>query len=306
MKHNVKMTILILSMFLVTQFIRLYVVDNYAKQRDVIGEINFVENPNILPYGMDVPEVESTSYQNNFVSIMISFVIAILILFLLTHVKAKLVLKTWFFLVTMIALGISFNSFLPHWTFAPWIALGIALPLAIFKVYKRGFLSHNFSELLIYPGIAAVFVPLLNLKTAIILLVVISIYDMWAVWKSKIMQKMAKFQMNELNIFSGFFIPYASKKQREKIKHMKETDKKGKGMKVNVAILGGGDVIFPIITSGVVLKTWGIWPAVAVILGALLGLGSLLFFSEKKKFYPAMPFISAGIFLALLISWIII
>jgi len=28
-----------------------------------------------------------------------------------------------------------------------------------------------------------------------------------------------------------------------------------------------------------------------------------LFFAEKKKFYPAMPFITAGIFLSILISW---
>ena len=51
------------------------------------------------------------------------------------------------------------------------------------------------------------------LKTVIILLVVISIYDMWAVWKSGIMQKMAKYQMDELKIFSGFYVPYASKRQ---------------------------------------------------------------------------------------------
>ena len=79
-----------------------------------------------------------------------------------------------------------------------------------------------------------------------------------------------------------------------------------KGVKINVAILGGGDVVFPIIVSGVVLKTWGVCPAIGVILGALLGLGTLLFFSEKKKFYPAMPFISTGIFLAMGISYLLL
>ena len=122
---------------------------------------------------------------------------------------------------------------------------------------------------------------------------------------------MAKFQMDELKIFGGFFLPYANKKEKAKIEilRMKLKEKKitkkelmKKGIKVNVAILGGGDVVFPIIISGVVLKTLGVWPAIAVIFGALLGLGGLLLFSEKKKFYPAMPFISAGIFLALGIS----
>ena len=82
----------------------------------------------------------------------------------------------------------------------------------------------------------------------------------------------------------------------------KKSELKKKKIKINIAILGGGDVIFPIISAGVMLKTLGIWPAIFVILGAALGLSYLLFFSEKKKFYPAMPFITAGIFLGMLVS----
>jgi len=316
MKHNTKITILILSMFLLTQFIGLYVVDTYSTQRVLDGEIHKVNATKILPYGIEIPEAEEEKdYTTNFTSILISFVIAIAILFLLTRFRAKYVLKTWFFLVTILALGISFTSLLPSIQYASIIALVIAIPLAVGKIYGRNFLAHNISELLIYPGIAAVFVPLLNLTSIIILLVLISLYDMWAVWKSKIMQKMAKFQMNELKVFGGFYIPYASKKERIKIKKVKEKIKNKKmtkeeankkSFKINVAILGGGDIIFPIITAGVILKTWGVWPAISIIFGALVGLGFLLIFSNKKKSYPAMPFISSGIFLAMLISWIFI
>jgi presenilin-like A22 family membrane protease len=314
MKHNTKITILILSMFLLTQFIGLYVINIYSTEKVVGDEIIKVNATKTLPYGMEIPEIEEEKdYGANFTSILISFVIAIAILFLLTRFKAKYVLKTWFFLVTILALGISFTSLLPSIQYASIIALVIAVPLAVGKIYGRNFFAHNISELLIYPGIAAVFVPLLNLTSVIILLILISLYDMWAVWKSKIMQKMAKFQMNELKIFGGFYIPYASKKEKLKIKKIKQKIKNKKmtkeeankkSFKINVAILGGGDIIFPIITAGVVLKTWGIWPAIAIIFGALLGLGALLTFSSKKKFYPAMPFISSGIFLAMLVSWI--
>lgn len=315
MKHNVKITILILSMFLLTQFIGLYVVDSYSTERFIDGEMTQVTPMKILPYGMGLEDSEKESETTLLTTIIFSFIIAILILFLLMRLKARFILKSWFFIVTMLALGISFTSFLPGIKFASLIALGIAFPITLAKIYKKDFISHNISELLIYPGIAAVFVPLLGLLGIIILLVLISIYDMWAVWKSKIMQKMAKYQMNELNIFSGFFIPYASKKQKEKIrkinlkiknKTMTKEEASKKGIKVNIAILGGGDVIFPIITSGVVLKTWGVFPAIAVIFGAFAGLLSLLVFSEKKKFYPAMPFITAGIFLAIGICWLII
>ncbi len=46
-----------------------------------------------------------------------------------------------------------------------------------------------------YTGIAILFVPILNVFWMIILLIVISIYDAYAVWKSKHMVKMANFQM---------------------------------------------------------------------------------------------------------------
>jgi presenilin-like A22 family membrane protease len=315
MKHNNKVTIIILAMFLLTQFIGLFVINQYATEKIIDGELTQVNATKSLPYGMEIPETEETTYETNFISLLFSFIIAIALIFLLTRIRAKKVMKIWFFLVTIIALGLAFTAFLPSVKYASLIGLTLAVPLAIMKVYKRDFVAHNFSELLIYPGIAAVFVPLLNLTTMIILLVLISIYDMWAVWKSGIMQKMAKFQMDELKIFGGFLLPYASKKQKKKIKKIKqeikekkitkeEANKKSK-MKINVAILGGGDVVFPIITAGVVLKTWGFWPALGVSFGALLGLGYLLIFSEKKKFYPAMPFISAGIFLSMLISWLI-
>ena len=74
---------------------------------------------------------------------------------------------------------------------------------------------------------------------------------------------------------------------------------KGKKMKVSVALLGGGDVVFPMILSGVLLHSIGLLPAIFTSIGATLGLASLFYYSEKGKFYPAMPFITAGCFAAL-------
>src|SRR3989338_635631 len=134
---------------------------------------------------------------------------------------------------------------------------------------------------------------------------------MWAVWHSGIMQKMAKYQINTLNIFSGFFVPYISKKIR--LEKIKKSELKKKKIKVNVAILGGGDIVFPIITAGVMLREFGFStilgmqiPVVSlfVILGATMGLSYLFFYAEKKKFYPAMPFITAGIFAGMILSYL--
>jgi presenilin-like A22 family membrane protease len=297
MKHNLKITFVILGMFILTQFIGLYLVHHYSNP----------ETP--LPYGMEAPEVEHEHefYTSFFPSIVIAFVFAILLLILLTKFKLAVVLKIWFFIVILIAIGIFFNALLPNGKYTSYMALVFALPFALVKVFKRDLLIHNLTELVIYPSIACVFVPILNLWTIIFLLILISVYDMWAVWSSGIMQKMAKYQINELKVFGGFFVPYISKKQRAKLMKIKrENPKKLRTTKVKaqIAILGGGDVVFPIIAAGVMLKAFGIFGALSVIIGSVLGLSYLLFFAEKKKFYPAMPFICSGIFLGMLVSWL--
>ena len=287
-------------MFLITQFIGLYVVGHY------LGA------PDTVPYGMGMPEIEKADYGPNFLSIVIAFIVAVAIFFLIIKVKARFVMRIWFFIVIMIALGITFVSFLssalPEFKYLGILALIIALPLTLSKVYSRNIVTHNFTELLIYPGIAAIFVPLLNVIFLVVLLVLLSLYDAWAVWKSGLMKKMAKFQMDQVKVFGGLMIPYLSKKQWQSIKRIRKKNKASlekRPIKVNIGIIGGGDIVFPMIAAGVMLKLWGIWPAILVVAGALLALGTLLIFSKEKKMYPAMPFITAGVLLAIGISYLV-
>ncbi|PIO08755.1 hypothetical protein COU59_00255 [Candidatus Pacearchaeota archaeon CG10_big_fil_rev_8_21_14_0_10_34_12] len=316
MKHNFKIAAILISMFLLTQFIGLYVVDNYSSVKIVNGEKVEVDSPD-LPFGLETPDIkEEKEFSQMFFMIFIAFVFAVFLLLILTKINAEFIIKLWFFLVVVIALGIALNVFVMKvvpsnieifssiFPLSWLLSLIISFPLAFIKIYKRDFLVHNTTELFVYPGIAAIFVPILNIYTISIFLVLISVYDMWAVWHSGIMQKMAKYQIQKLNIFSGFFVPYVSKQVKAKIKKMKKSELKRKKIKVNIAILGGGDVVFPIMASGVMLKTLGLFPAIFVILGAALGLCYLMFFGKKKKFYPAMPFISAGIFAGMLLGYV--
>jgi len=320
-KHNIKITIILLSMFVITQFIGLYVANTNIFNRTIQGTNETLTNP-ILSTLQPPQPTQQSDFSMYFGSIIFAFIIAIVILFLLTKFKIDMILKIWFFVVVVIALFITFNAFFPNYINSVYfvvIALIAALFLGFIKIFRQNFIVHNLTELLIYPGIATVFVPILNFWSAMILLILISGYDMWAVWHSGIMQKMAKYQINNLKVFSGFFVPYISKEMRMKIKKMKKSKVKDKKIKVNMAILGGGDVIFPIITSGVVLMTQfvnlpfglkpfigGFIPALFVIFGATLGLTLLFLFSEKKKFYPAMPFITAGIFLGIILSYLLV
>jgi len=312
MKHKLSITLILLGMFILTQFIGLFVVDIYGPVSQTIinpatGESEIMLTEGSLPFGLQTPEDE----QPNFLSLIIAFALAFAIIFTLMKYKWKIIIRLWFFFVVALALGISLNAFLTLTTLTniSLIAIAVALPLAFIKIFHPNTYIHNLTELLIYPGIAAVFVPILTPTSAIGLLILISIYDAWAVWKSGIMQKMAKFQMEELRIFGGFLIPSTSAKVKAQIAKIKQKYKgkkiptkiRKKKFKVNLAILGGGDVIFPIITAGVFMRAFGIIPALFVIAGALAGLTFLFSITKKGKAYPAMPYISTGIFLGLII-----
>lgn len=310
MKHSPKIVALLLLMFLVTQIIGLVVVNAYAANNDNI------------PYGMSPPQ--DINPTGSLISIIVAIIIAVTLMLILMHFKTELFLRIWFLFVIIIAIGISVNALFLKTTLvstilnlgifsmsaSSFIALLVAVPLAVLKVFRRNIFVHNLTELLIYPGIAVIFVPLLSLWTVILLLILISIYDMYAVWHAGFMQKMAKYQIQNLKVFSGFFIPYVGKKEREMIKGMKNMSEKqfrakAKKIKVNVAILGGGDVVFPIILAGVVLRSLGLISALIVAAGATAALAFLFWMSKKGKFYPAMPFISSGCFLALGLIYIL-
>ncbi len=297
-------------MFFITQLIGIAVINQYSPEIQEItdDEGNIINKTTYnLPYGMDPPE--DISPGNTLISIIIAIVIAVIFMLILMRYKAEFFLRTWFFIVVTLALAITFNAFIDKIYYSQLIALIVALPLSAIKLFKRNIIVHNITELFIYPGIAAIFVPLLNIWTVVLLLILISIYDIYAVWHAGFMQKMAKYQIKRLKFFTGFFIPYLGKKERMQIQQAKKEarlDKlKDKKIKVNVAILGGGDVVFPIILAGVVLNSLGLIHALIINIGATLALAALFYISKKGKFYPAMPFISAGCLIALGISFLL-
>ena len=307
MKHNVKVTTILVTMFFVAQLIGIFVASIYAPQSTtIIDEEGVSQNISVykLPYGMAPPTGIEPAV--SLFSIVIALFIAITLMFLLMKFKAEIFLRIWFLVVVILGISISLNATLISFPNSALIALAIAVPFGIIKIYQRNIIVHNATELLIYPGIAAVFIPLLSISTTVFLLVLISIYDMWAVWHVGFMQKMAKYQIQKLKIFSGFFIPYLDKKQRMILaKAKKSKSSKNKKIGVTVAILGGGDVVFPILLAGTVLHTMGLIQALTISVGATIALTGLFMMSQKGKFYPAMPFISAGCLIALAIAYLI-
>ena len=260
MKHTAIITLILIGLFLGAQLMGLVILNKYNNKE--------------LPFNIKRPEFRQ---ETSSISLLLTILIVTVFAFLLIRLRARKVWMIWFFLSVFFTLVIAFSVF-----FNQYLALVIALVLAFLKTLRNNVYLHNFTELFIYGGLVAIFAPVLSLVSITILLILISVYDIIAVWKTKHMIKLAKFQ-TEMKVFAGLLIPYGKK----------------------VAILGGGDIGFPLLFGGVILLNSGWLRALIVVLCVSVALSLLLFKGKKKKFYPAMPYLTAGCFVGYLIGLLV-
>ena len=297
MKHTLKITLILIAIFLLAQIVGLAVTDQYISiERDeVTGEIVNVTY-GALPIGMERPEVEESS---SFVFILIAVLIGTGMVLLLIKFRGYRLWKFWFFFAVALCLTVSFSAFV-HQILAGILAIGLAL----WKTLRPNVYVHNLTEIFIYGGLAAIFVPIMNVWAAVMMLILISIYDMIAVWQSKHMIKMAKFQTKS-NVFAGLLIPYNLPALSAKKKAVKKVSKTARKVEVRSAILGGGDIGFPLLFAGVLMKDVGFLRVLIVPVMTTVALFLLLYYAKKDRFYPAMPFISAGCFVGWGALWLL-
>ena len=297
MKHNIKITTILLIIFVLAQFIGIGIIYGYIDQEKSAqeGETVFID----LPIGERPPMEEKTS----FIPLVIAIILGTIVLLLLIKYNLQWIWKIWFLFAIVLSLTIAWGAFIEM-----RIALFLALFFGIWKIFKNNVWVQNFTELFVYGGLAAIFSPVFSLWSVIALLFLISIYDYYAVNKSKHMVTLAKSQ-TKAKIFAGLMIPYkvsktAIKKTKEKVKSIK-AKVKTIPTKTRTAILGGGDIGFPLIFAGVILKEMGLWQALIIPIFSTMGLAFLFWYGKEDKFYPAMPFISAGCLLGLGIVYLL-
>ncbi len=294
MKHSVTVTLILVGIFLISQLVGLAITNQYIDHftTEETGVVTFTS----LPYNVQRPQVEP-SY--SFAYILVAILLGTGLIFLIIRFKVFSLWKFWFFLSVFITLTVAFAAFINQ-----FVAGFLALLFAVWKVYRPNVYTHNLTEIFIYGGLAAIFVPIINTFAAGILLALISAYDAYAVWKSKHMISLAKAQA-KAKLFAGLFIPY--KLPRASI------PKGAKVAKIKTAILGGGDIGFPLIFAGVVMKdlmltntVWiGFLKALIIPVLTSAALLWLLLKADKDKFYPAMPFLTAGCFAGYGIIWLL-
>lgn len=302
-------------LFLVSQIIGLLIVNQGSEVIKIVNEeTKEIEKTEVIFSNTTVGERPEIEGSETIITIILGVTIGTILLLLLSKFKKVKWWKHWFFFATIITMSISLGVMFNH--FVAWI---IAIILGAWKIYKPNFLIHNFTELFVYPGIALLLVPLLNVFYAFTLLIIVSAYDAYAVWKSKHMITMAKFA-KDANLFPGLALSYNVK--TGKINKKTETNKKSnkKIMKqtkkeIRIGILGGGDLAFPLIFAStflVFMLQQGYSSATAIayslIISGFAGASLLLLFlyGKKDKYYPAMPFISAGCFIGYLVAVLLI
>jgi presenilin-like A22 family membrane protease len=299
MKHSLKVTLILMAIFLLAQYIGLGVTSRYIdwEATEATGEFTAKELPSYGGIRFERPEAEGVSLVSYIIG---AIFIGTMLLLALIRFKRVSLWKFWFFFAVALCLTFSFAAFIDKTA-----ALVLALLLAYFKVWRPQIIIQNFTELFMYGGLASIFVLIkgMTIPVVIILLLLISLYDMYAVWKSKHMIKLAKFQ-TKAKVFAGVLIPYQfpklgaggikKVKAGTRAKAGTKVSKKIKEQEVRTAILGGGDIGFPLIFAGVVMKTVGFHKALIIPLIVAIPLFILFMKGQKGKFYPAMPFITIG------------
>ncbi len=288
MKHDFKITILIILLFLLAHVVGLWLLmNNFVVEVTESGEYIPVHEETVMG-----PRPEMSGHETIFL-ILASLGFGTAAILIIIKLRRFIFWKALFFIASFMSMYIALGVLL-----MPVTSLLLAFIIAVWKIKKPNIFVHNLSEILMYSGLAVMLVPMLTVEWAAILLLLISAYDAFAVYRSRHMVKIAK-ALTETGMFAGFFVPYKSSVDITG-KNLDYTCKKGR---TTSAILGGGDVVFPLLFTGTVLErmiTIGFDKLTAFTYALIIPVGlsflllSFFVLAKKGKYYPAMPFLTAG------------
>ena len=322
MKHALPVTFAIFLLFVSSQIVGLWILSQNMDITvdEVTGEVTVEPKDE-----WERPDLEGFEFV---LYVLGAILMGTVLILLVIKFKKRFIWKAWLFLAVWLTFSISLGVFL-----SVTAAFAVGLLIAFLKFFKPNVIVHNLTEVFIYSGIAVLLVPKLELIWVIVLLLIISLYVFIAVFKSKHMVEMAKFQ-STVSVFAGLSIPYSIKDGTPRLGSMKSLEsedeqefvapKKGKSAKKHpiqvkeefkTAILGGGDIAFPLIFSGVLMQelvqkhalslSVAFSSAIGVSLFAAVALLGLLYLGKKDRFYPAMPYITAGCLVGTVVVFLI-
>jgi len=229
------------------------------------------------------------SYENfSFFDFFLGFFLAVFLFWLiLKFSKRKSFFKVIFGIVVFFGGEIFFEIF-----FGSSFAVFLVLLFLIFWAKNPPVWFHNFLIIFSVAGIGAVVGISLSPSLALILLLVLSVYDFFAVSKFKFPQKIIK-SAHETQAVLGIFLPQNFSGLFFPLKKIKIGDKTQ-----NFFVLGAGDIILPLIMSASFFPQ-GIEKSLLIVFFSFLGVifSFILFLKLGRKPLPAL--VPIGFFLVI-------
>jgi presenilin-like A22 family membrane protease len=225
------------------------------------------------------------------VSFLIAFAIATaLIVLLLKFFKGGMFFQALMAFLIFIGAETVFSTYLPY-----MLALLIAVGLVALRFLMPNVLVQNLTIMIAIAGIGASIGLMIPVPAIIVLLAVLSIYDIIAVYKTKHMVTLFK-GMVERGVPLSLVVPDKAHKLKSKIKHAKP----GTG---EFLMLGTGDIAFPVIFAVSALQ-YGLLSSICVIIGAFVGLAvvHVILTLKGKGAVPALPPIAVFSILGFVVS----
>lgn len=201
-----------------------------------------------------------------------------LVSFFLKFQKGKNLIFKMIFILTIFLGGITFlSAWLPD-----IISLILIIILILWWLKKPSILIQDLCIIFGIAGAGSILGLSLNPQILVFLLIIFSIYDWIAVYKTKHMVRMAK-KMIESKAILALVVPQNFPGFQESLGEVRPGGK--------FLILGGGDIVFPLLFAASLIP-FGILDSLIVALFALIGLSFSFFFfiSQKvRKPIPALP-----------------
>lgn len=215
-------------------------------------------------------------------------------LIFLRFFKSALPYKIIFLLVMFFGMQTFFSLFL-----SDFLAAGAAFLLILARIFTPFIFVHNIVLVLGVSAVGAMLGISLNPWAAVFVLLLLSVYDYVAVYKTKHMVKMAK-EMIERGAVFALILP-------EKPVHYVELAPKIKGPQEGIFFLGAGDLVFPLVMSASALGIGFVNAAITAVFSVFGLFFTHFLFSgqEKREPMPALPPIALLTIVGFLISLLI-
>ncbi len=236
-----------------------------------------------------LPIISQTHVENlSATNFLISFAIAVAFIFLaMRHVK---VIKGVVYLALFSGIFFVFS-----WIFPLIPAILISIALIIVREKFGNMIIHNLVLSIAIGGIGSYFGILISLEEAILIILILSIYDIFAV-KSGYMVKFAK-KLTEKRVPISFLFGDVS------IKNLSISNVEWDKGKKKIFILGGGDVAFPTMINASAFIAVGLKASILVVVFSTLGLFlNHLIVVKKRQAIPALPLITLGCLIGIILS----